>query len=91
MTIVGNTMFVYQAIEYSMKDVAHHVDVSVPITLNPDDSKAKAAKIIGKRVKLISRRWLELPHCVMTSLSEMPSAKACGIHHVAAARTRLSA
>ena len=54
MAIVGNTMFVYQAIEHSMKDIARHVDVSVPITLNPGDSKAKAAKIIGKRAKLIS-------------------------------------
>ena len=54
MAIVGNTILVYQAIEHSMKDVAHHVDVSVPFTLNPDDSKAKATKIIGKRAKLIS-------------------------------------
>jgi hypothetical protein len=53
MAIVGNTILVYQAIEHSMKDVAHHVDVSVPFTLNLDESKAKAAKIIGKRAKLI--------------------------------------
>jgi hypothetical protein len=53
MAIVGNTIFVYQAIEHSMKDIARHVDVSVPITLNPNDSKTKAEKIVRKRVKLI--------------------------------------
>lgn len=54
MAIVGNTLLVYQAIEHAMKDIARHVDVSVPFTLNPADSKAKAEKIVGKRSKLIS-------------------------------------
>jgi len=54
MAIVGNTLLTYQAIEHLMKDIARSVDVSVPITLNPSESKAKAEKIVGKRVKLIN-------------------------------------
>ena len=53
MAIVGNTLLAYQAIEHSMKAVARHVDVSVPFTLDLDGSKAKAEKIVRKRVQLI--------------------------------------
>jgi len=54
MAIVGNTLLAYQAIEHLMKDIARWSDVTVPITLNPSESKAKAEKSAGRRAKLIS-------------------------------------
>lgn len=48
MTIVGNTLLVYQAIEHLMKDIARSSDVTIPL------SAEKAVKIVKKRLKTVT-------------------------------------
>lgn len=52
--VVGDTLFVYQAIEHAMKDIARYVDVTLSSTLDDADSLAKSTNILKKLRKVIA-------------------------------------